>query len=184
MAGCWCTSDLSPPAGHPSSCRVRFMHARFLTRPYGRVDRPKLKRTLLERCVAAGEQRLSLQHQWQQQQRQGCFTMAWSQQGHGSTGTQLHLGSSTAAVQQYRLGLQDALVGAFFGSVLPTGIWEQCWQVQSTAEHQGLWCQQQQQHSRSRGSLRKAATKILSIWSYDYLLEGCAGLLLLCTLLL
>jgi hypothetical protein len=28
---------------------------RFLDRPYGRVDRPKLKRTLLERCVAAGE---------------------------------------------------------------------------------------------------------------------------------
>lgn len=27
---------------------------RFLARPYGRVDRPKLKRTLLERCVAAG----------------------------------------------------------------------------------------------------------------------------------
>ncbi|WIA14534.1 hypothetical protein OEZ85_003051 [Tetradesmus obliquus] len=27
---------------------------KFLQRPYGRVDRPKLKRTLLERCVAAG----------------------------------------------------------------------------------------------------------------------------------
>ena len=28
---------------------------RFLQRPYGRVDRPKLKRKLLERCVSAGE---------------------------------------------------------------------------------------------------------------------------------
>jgi hypothetical protein len=28
--------------------------SRFLDRPYGRVDRPKLKRTLLERCVAQG----------------------------------------------------------------------------------------------------------------------------------
>lgn len=28
--------------------------AKFLDRPYGRVDRPKLKRTLLERCVAQG----------------------------------------------------------------------------------------------------------------------------------
>jgi len=27
---------------------------RFLTRPYGRVDRPRLKRKLLERCVEAG----------------------------------------------------------------------------------------------------------------------------------
>ena len=27
---------------------------RYLSRPYGRVDRPKLKRRLLERCVASG----------------------------------------------------------------------------------------------------------------------------------
>lgn len=27
---------------------------RYLSRPYGRVDRPKLKRRLLERCLAAG----------------------------------------------------------------------------------------------------------------------------------
>lgn len=27
---------------------------RYLSRPYGRVDRPKLKRRLLERCVAQG----------------------------------------------------------------------------------------------------------------------------------
>ena len=27
---------------------------RYLSRPYGRVDRPKLKRRLLERCIASG----------------------------------------------------------------------------------------------------------------------------------
>ena len=45
------------PAGHLtiSFCSVwRRVLGRYLSRPYGRVDRPKLKRRLLERCIASG----------------------------------------------------------------------------------------------------------------------------------
>lgn len=42
------------PLTHPLNPLTVLAAARFLSRPYGRVDRPKLKRTLLERCVAAG----------------------------------------------------------------------------------------------------------------------------------
>lgn len=31
------------------------MHGRFLKRPYGRIDRPKLKRKLLALCAQSGE---------------------------------------------------------------------------------------------------------------------------------
>ena len=36
-------------------CLTAYVDCRFLSRPYGRVDRPKLKRMLLERCIANGK---------------------------------------------------------------------------------------------------------------------------------
>lgn len=38
----------------PCSCSRLLPLRRYLKRPYGRVDRPKLKRRLLERCIESG----------------------------------------------------------------------------------------------------------------------------------
>ena len=44
------------PSSHPTAAAaaIPLPAGRYLSRPYGRVDRPKLKRRLLERCVASG----------------------------------------------------------------------------------------------------------------------------------
>jgi hypothetical protein len=84
---------------------------RFLDRPYGRVDRPKLKQKLLERCVSAGVSG------WQRPTRaQGCTLLhqrlAAAGAGQGCAGSWLAVLVAVVCLATQRASSLAAIQGA------------------------------------------------------------------------